>query len=485
MRKNLIFVFALLIFFSGYPFEGYGQPGNSSKIYYVSPSGDDLHPGSMEKPWKKPGYASKKLKAGDTLVIRSGEYFMEEFDVDMITLENSGTKDAWIFIKGEEGKRPVIKGRKNLLAAIDISGRNYIRIENLEITGDLDKPYSGGLREGIDAGGSADPEKGAVSNVIFRDIEVHHVEEGGINFAGNIQDVLLDRVHVHHAAGFGIGGPSAGSGRGWERVKIANCLLEYMGFFSHGKEERTENDRPDGLGMEASEGPLEVANTISRYNLGDGLDSKSRNTYIHHCLVANNYGDGVKLWGTKSRVENTLIFGTGFTTPSLGTPWQLITIDTEDKSASFELNHVTIFDDPRRANQHYPMTVQYDNRNIQVKLVLKNSIISGLSRVFISGNVDLQMQNNIFFNRKDGDDVQLEIDGKKEYSPKDLPLIGTGNKFADPAFVTPSWGADGNFHLRDGSPGIDQATSQGFPPDDLDGKKRPIGKGADIGAYEK
>ena len=65
---------------------------------------------------------------------------------------------------------------------------------------------------------------------------------------------------------------------------------------------------------------------------------------------------------------------------------------------------------------------------------------------------------------------------------------GVGNINADPRFVLPiSYAAapttTGNYHLRAGSPAIDHGTNAGVTTD-LDGRKRPLGTGYDMGAYE-
>jgi hypothetical protein len=65
---------------------------------------------------------------------------------------------------------------------------------------------------------------------------------------------------------------------------------------------------------------------------------------------------------------------------------------------------------------------------------------------------------------------------------------GTGNINVDPRFVLPiSYAAapttTGNYHLQAGSPAIDHGANAGVTAD-LDGRKRPLGAGYDIGAYE-
>jgi parallel beta-helix repeat protein len=60
-------------------------------------------------------------------------------------------------------------------------------------------------------------------------------------------------------------------------------------------------------------------------------------------------------------------------------------------------------------------------------------------------------------------------------------LSGSRNISADPLFVNP---AKGDYHLRTGSPCIDTGTGSGAPGIDLDGNKRPYGRGVDMGCYE-
>jgi hypothetical protein len=455
------------------------QTGN---IYYVSNSGDNNNPGTKEKPWKTIGFASKKLKPGDTLIILNGEYIVSEYYEDMITPE-SGLENKWIIIKGEDGSKPKIKGKNGILSAIDISGKNYIKIENLEISSLIDSPYSGGLREGIEAGGSSTPNEGKISNIILKDITIYHTEEVGINFSGNMKNVQLENIHIHHTGGPAISAPSAEGGKGWENVVISNCILEYSGLYSNGKEVRSDWDRPDGIGFENSIGPVEIKNTISRYNFGDGIDSKSKNTYIHECMVANNFGDGVKLWGDGSKVENTLVYGTGYVSKDEVTPWCLLVIDSEDRNGNFEIINCTFFDDENRANNHYTMTIQYENDQIPINLTLKNNIIAGLSRAFIRKVVKLNLENNLFYIRKDDFDIQIEY-GDDLISKDRINSFGSNNFYSNPDFVNPVWGPNGDFHLKSSSPAIDKGMLSGSPKIDLEGKIRPYGNGIDIGAYE-
>ncbi|MFN3762071.1 MAG: right-handed parallel beta-helix repeat-containing protein, partial [Anaerolineae bacterium] len=70
------------------------------QTYYVAPNGSDSNPGTREQPWATPGYGSRQLTPGDTLVILGGRYVLSRFD-DYIITPPSGTAYAWITIRGD------------------------------------------------------------------------------------------------------------------------------------------------------------------------------------------------------------------------------------------------------------------------------------------------------------------------------------------------------------------------------------------------
>ncbi len=175
----------------------------------------------------------------------------------------------------------------------------------------------------------------------------------------NIQDVeYLEILNCKiEYCGFGaLGGPLGNFG-GWKNVKIKNCKLSYSGHYYQGGDGSSRPyDRPDGFGIEPSDGPIEIVDTIVEHNYGDGIDSKAENTYIHRCIVANNSCDGVKIWGNNSKIENTLIYGRGDGNPQ-ETPWAAIVIDqVEKKNSVFEIVNVTVDD---FLGKNYLMYVQY------------------------------------------------------------------------------------------------------------------------------
>ena len=444
------------------------------KTYYVSPSGDDSNPGTCRKPWASPGRASRLLEPGDTLIILGGRYRLSRYDEDIVA-PPPGRADAWITIRGEEGNRPLLAGGDNLAMGIDLSGARYVRLENLELTHDAAASGAGRhFRDGIVIAGRP------AGNIVLSRLYIHHVDEFGLNFQDVVGLQVLDcRIEY---CGFGAaGGPAAGSGGGWRNVLIRGCSLSYGGHYHRpGDGSDRPYDRPDGYGVEHSLGPIEIAYTTAEHNRGDGFDSKSANTYIHHCVVANNACDGVKLWGDNSRIENSLVYGTGdgVAGPS---PWAGIVIGTRSEGARFEISNVTLHDNPSR--RAYPLYAQYDDRDIPISVVVRNSIVAdAYGPAFFGPSVNLTAETNIFY-RPDAAE-QVEANGRT-YTAARLGKLGPGNASADPRFVRPAWGADGDYHLRRRSPAVDAGCASGAPADDLEGRARPLGSGHDIGAYER
>lgn len=263
-----------------------------------------------------------------------------------------------------------------------MSGVSYIKIENLKITHDTSTVGEGlYFRDGITILGTPS------SHIVLKDLYIHHIDEFGMNIQ-DVDDLQIINCRIEYC-GFGALGDPAGEHGGWRNVKIQNCRLSYSGhYYQGGDGSNRPYDRPDGFGIEPSEGPILIENTIAEHNYGDGLDSKAENTIIKRCIVANNSCDGVKLWGSGSKIENTLIYGRG-DGDSTVTPWSPIVIDeVGEANAIFEIINVTVDD---ALGENYLMYVQYSS-TVPVRVLIRNTIFSGRgpnSHIYIRDNVTL------------------------------------------------------------------------------------------------
>ncbi|MFA5033376.1 MAG: right-handed parallel beta-helix repeat-containing protein [bacterium] len=436
-----------------------------ANTHYVSTTGADTGNGTFAAPWATPGYGSKEMLGGDTLIIRGGQYTLSTYWDDMIT-PPSGTINNWTVIKGDSGV--ILQGRNNLSSAIEITDKSYIVIENLEITN------LGGqnFREGVNC-------YGLIAHCVLRNLYIHHLDEFGMDIQ-DASDLNITNCTISYC-GFGsIGGPTGVQG-GWRNVVVESCTLSYSGHYYQGGPGPSPYDRPDGFGIEPSSGPIEIANTVSMHNRGDGLDSKVESTYIHNCIVANNSCDGLKLWGTGTRVENVLVYGRGDGNATQ-TPWtSLVIADMPDSGARFELVNVTIHD--VNVDGSYPSYMGYE-QTVPMEIMLRNVIIEGNgSPVFVGEHINLIMDHSLIY--ISGNSEQLEVGGTS-YDSTDMEtgVLGSGNLCRAPLFKSPAWGSDGNYHLQVGSPAINSGTSLDVPAFDLEYFGRPYGSAYDMGCYE-
>lgn len=420
--------------------------GNIDGDFYVSPNGDNSNPGTKDKPFRTISYAVSHLSPGDTLVV----------------------------LPGRENRRPVIAGANSLNSAFDLSGKSYIWIENIEITHNDTLPGEGKyFWGGIYIWDLA-------TNIVVKNVYIHHIDGMGMDIK-DVNHLEISGCRIEYC-GFGaLGGPPPDQG-GWRNVIIRGCTLSYSGHYYRGTDSCYDYDRPDGFGIEASEGPILIENTIAMHNYGDGLDSKAKNTTIKECIVANNSCDGVKLWGDNSKVINTLIYGRGDRNPTT-TLWTALCITQEEEPNSrFEIINCTIDD---TLGNNYIFYVQYDKPEIPLNIVLRNNIFSGRGPdcpIWIGWASTITAENNLFYFPRSEWVLQH---GNTTYYSSNIGDLGPGNIYGNPLFVKTAWGETGNYHLRDGSPAIDAGTSNNAPNIDLEGKPRPQGGGFDIGCYER
>ncbi len=443
-----------------------------ARTYYVSTSGNNLNPGTQQLPWKTPGYGSRQIQPGDTLIILGGKYILQEYDADII-IPPSGTSNAWITIIGEAVNRPILAGRDNLITAINLSGVHFVRIQNLEIT--HDETASGDLlqfRDGIEILGSPS------SNIVLQDLYIHHIDEFGMNIQ-DVENLQILNCRIEYA-GFGALGGPAGEHGGWRNVTIQNSHLSWSGhYYQGGDGSNRPYDRPDGFGIEPADGPILIENTIAEHNYGDGLDSKAANTTIRQCIVANNSCDGVKLWGNNSRIENTLIYGRGDGN-SEPSPWAAIVIEPEtNANYYFDIINVTVDDS---IGNNYLVYIQYTYPDVPAHVTIRNSIFSARGSecpIFIGSASTLIAEHNLFYFPRN--EIIL-THGDSIYTCGNISSLGKGNICGNPLFVQTAWGQNGNYHLRENSPAIDAGSKIGVPNVDLDGLQRD--SNPDIGAYE-
>jgi hypothetical protein len=113
---------------------------------------------------------------------------------------------------------------------------------------------------------------------------------------------------------------------------------------------------------------------------------------------------------------------------------------------------------------------------IQNNLFYKNAVTLGRGAPqgidFVGAGSGHVIRSNLFFapGREAIGEADNEYQAKDNIKDKD-PLLADTERF--------------DFHLRGGSPAIDAGTAESAVDFDIEGTKRPQGRGYDIGAYER
>jgi Right handed beta helix region len=112
---------------------------------FVAVNGDDDGPGTFERPWATINHAVEQVQAGDTVLVRGGDYVLPA----QARIGHSGRSDAWITISGYPGEHPTFDAQRlersspvSNNGAIQIEGVSYIRIANLAVINSHDAGFT-------------------------------------------------------------------------------------------------------------------------------------------------------------------------------------------------------------------------------------------------------------------------------------------------------------------------------------------------------
>jgi len=95
--------------------------------YYVSTSGNNNNPGTLESPWRNIDYGADNIEPGDTVWITSGTYYN-----DFITISSSGTANNPKNIRKYDGT-VLIDGKDATGTGISMNGMSYWNIQGIDI----------------------------------------------------------------------------------------------------------------------------------------------------------------------------------------------------------------------------------------------------------------------------------------------------------------------------------------------------------------
>lgn len=217
--------------------------------YYVSPTGNDSNPGSINAPWRTPQKAANSLVAGDIVYFRNGTYSGSMYP------SQAGTPGNYITYAGYPDETAIFDGNFTANTGIHMMSSSinhaFIKIQNLTI-----RNYKqGGIMIGY-----------GKHDFIIENVEIHDCYRYGM-FLGNISNILIDGLNSH--------------------------------------DHLNPTNPNDGFGMYIeSADTMEIRNSIIHNNHRDGIvwhgyqNDYNNNIHAHHLEVYDNGRQGLLFFRT-------------------------------------------------------------------------------------------------------------------------------------------------------------------------------------------
>ena len=478
---------------------------------YVSTSGDDANPGTIERPFRTIQRAADTAKPGSTVYVRGGTYCQR------LTVKVSGNaQQGFITFRSQPGEQAVLDGGclkppVGDTSMIELRDMLYVRIEGFEIcnyrTNDS-RSVPGGIR--VFGGGS---------HIEILKNNVHHIEQNsavqlrpgqgangfGIAIYGTdpktpVSDLVIEGNEIHHlktgsSESLVVNGNVAGFRISKNIVHDNNNIgIDVIGFERTAPNPEVDRAR-DGVVSENL-----VFNITSRGNPAYGNEANSDGIYVDggtRILIERNVMHDVDYGlelasehfsGNTSHIvaRNNLIYSCHTAGISIG-GYDLKRGKTEDTT----IVNNTLFNNDTWQTGNGEILMQFYLRNN----VFKNNIIyvgkHGRVMSSRSGRMDgsptVIFDHNLYYYPGGSKSAKWSCD-RLEFGSFEEYVQASGNdqhsRFADPEFVD---AASSNFHLRAGSPARNGGENPGpqiVGDEDLDGRHRLEGAKIDIGCYE-
>lgn len=457
--KYIVFIIITLLFWkcdkqSTTPDSPTPPPKPSTEIrkgnYYVATDGNDKNNGTAEHPFKTIKKGVSVLLAGDTLIVKNGNY--NEF----INIEKGGKNEtSKIYILSEK-----ILGAKCMGFRV-FKNADYVTINGFKITSE--KPdYSGVVVYGK-------------THIEISDCHIYECPVGGIRFFKNAKYPKIINNTFEHNGFFGIylDGSNA--------LIKNNTISKTVQYHPNCNPEEHKGADADGIVIFGVSHKI-IANKI--IDIGDPKDSGNKNphsdciqtsritgnTVLQNAIISNNYfrvnhnsGKGIIMESYNTNCHDVLIYNNIFEIKDIGVAayngnYQNIKIwnnvfktNLEQKSWGTAVYLKNI------ENYEFINNITIDCKREHRKIVGGSGIVA----------------YNLAYN---SDNSNFSMTPKKQ----DTEIVGKNPNFVK---YTGKHG-ENDFHLQKNSPAIDKGKTISYIKTDKDETKRPQGKAYDIGAYE-
>ena len=453
------------------------QASVQSDEYYVAADGsDDTGDGTISKPWASIEHALGRVPDGSTVLVRPGLYFGQ------ISIQGSFTQG--VTVRSELPYQARLRNDTRVI--VSYSGCEGITLEGFDIA--HDGAGAGALVIHLDGGGT----NAHTSRITLRNNVLHDSYDNDIlKINNNARDILVEGNMFYN---------QAGSDEHIDVNSVRDVVIQDNVFFNDFEGSgRSDDDTSSFLVIKDSNGNSDGV-------LGSEHIIVHRNVFLHW---EGSSGQGFVRAGEDGTdnyealdvlIENNLLLGNN--TQQIRSPFQLMNV----YSVTIRTNTVV---GNMPAKEFGARIFSYGtNAPNNDQIHLHNNIWADptgtMGDTFNRGNNtdNLSFDHNLFWN--DGNPFPTSSESIIEVSDDVNRVIGDPLLGDQTGLVLPRWVpsalqfADGSTSIRqvfeqlvlnygapgDGSPAIDAADLAYVSGEDILGNPRPIGGGADIGAFE-
>jgi hypothetical protein len=485
--------------------------GQVNTSYYVSPTGNDLNPGTRAAPWRTIQHAADTVRAGSIVNVEKGVY------EELVSINVAGNaSQGFITFRSYPGERAVLdaehftpSGRQGVLT---IHNQSYVRIEGFEIRNfrtaehqlaplgisvmgsgahiellnnnvhhieqtfeGRDAPGRGGNGFGIAVYGTE--AKAPITDLIIDGNEVHHLKTGSsesLVVNGNVTNFRITHNVVHDNNNIGIDvigfertAPDPSVDQARDGVVSNNLVYNIT---SRGNPAYRNEENSDGIYVDGGTRILIEENVMHDVDFGIELASEHKDRATSYVIARNNliyhsHTAGVSLGGYA---------------PERGHTDHCTVVNN------------TLYDNDTSGTGSGEFQMQWN----MADNVFANNIVYAGSRCLISLNrsqVDknhpaVNIDHNLYYCASGAKASTWIGTSSGTVTGFDKYVESTGNdshsRFLDPHFVD---AAANNFHLQSDSPALAAGATDELPlgERDLDGLSRVKSGKLDIGCYQK
>ena len=403
---------------------------------WVSPDGDDKNPGTQAKPWRQIVHAAEQVVAGDVVEIAPGTY------------------KSPVILAGKKGSaaKPIIFRAAGPGVFIDGSGADGSKWDRRDAIYIYESSYI--LLHGL--------EQSKAKRAGCRVSLSHHVTVQGCTFSDNgtwgiFSDFANDLALLGNTCTGSVKEHGIYHSNSGDRARIAGTLCrdnKGAGIQINADPAGSASQKEDGISSDC----VIERNLLINNGKGGGAAinlASVRATKVRNNLAWGNLGTGIGMWDDGQ-----------------GSQW-----GCKDNL----IEHNTIVQ--AAAAGRFAITLWHGSTGNTIR----NNILVGGARGAISYTTDsladLKTHHNLYFSAKGWHLFEDEKTAKKRNFGQWQKLVSSeqGSAKAMPTFVD---GTGGDYHLTEGSAGVDQGADSGLPVA-YDGAERPLGAGYDIGAFER